>query len=1089
MQHDNKITRNVADAALKILMGEEPDNQQFTQELDKAKTKASEKKSPEDEARVASPKVQASINVPDSGVTVKEELKGGQKNIDMNKNNKIDAEDFKMLRAKKKPAKRVVHSDKPDRLVSMKVSKEEVESLEEGKLKDMVTKHMDDGHSFDTAMKKAQSDLDKIGQKAAAADKKVQKDNLKKTMSKSMQKENSTMSAAFQKMVGSRGMKKKNPNVTNPAPGVTRHKAKLAAGPKYGDSSKEVSEAQIDEGPIGATVGATGGAMLAGPVGAAVGGLAGHKIEKGIRSVGKRFKAAAQAFKRKPVNPENKEEYKPSFTDMLETYQEKGLGYINEINEDIELLDEKNKPTNPALWSRAKAAAKAKFDVYPSAYANGWAARWYKKRGGSWRSVKEEVELEEGKKKKHDCASKVKSEEYGIGYCIPEMHTMLEDGTVTHYDVEFDDCIVENFPVEELEILVSEMHKHSMNEEKNKQLHELSAKKLGSYTKKASQDLSNRRFDQGESEKRQYEPDEDDHKEEKKLRQREKGIKRAADKLVKKATNEEYDQIDEISAKTLGSYTKKASQDLSNRRFDQGESEKRQYEPDEDDEREEKRLKQREKGIKRAADKLVKKANEEYDQIEEGTPTKKQVKQGIGIARDKRYAKGNMSGAVKAMDKVNKGLAQHPAVAKELKKQNESFNFKDLRHQLDELSPKTLGSYSKKAGLEARSLAAYGAGNYMMDKTKEAKQQADKSDKRMAGVKRATDKLVKKANEEVEQIDELKTPTLKRYIDKAEDRQVDAAMDKKSNTKKFRMRDLSIAKAKGRLSMNRQLGRAEESVQINEFEMETTEKGKKHHYNLGKKQAAAGKEMGEVSDNYGPYGVHFERGYRDHKEAMGKKKSMKEDVKSMKKVAKQLRGASKMHLAQSKKVEKHVKSMSDVKEGHMTDAQMDKREKIVMAMKPKMQSFKDRYGKDAKSVMYATATKQAMREEIEEYDYIFESEYLKLSEEEQQFWEKVGEDDYDRLLHKKKQIPAKQYGQKGKKSKVLDQIRQVRGTINTRSGESDEYSEKGRKSDYATDFKVGKKDRAEMIYRKKSGRTGQIPSQRAEVRRDKSYDI
>ena len=37
MQHDNKVTRNVADAALKVLMGEEPDNQQFTQELDKAK--------------------------------------------------------------------------------------------------------------------------------------------------------------------------------------------------------------------------------------------------------------------------------------------------------------------------------------------------------------------------------------------------------------------------------------------------------------------------------------------------------------------------------------------------------------------------------------------------------------------------------------------------------------------------------------------------------------------------------------------------------------------------------------------------------------------------------------------------------------------------------------------------------------------------------------------------------------------------------------------------------------------------------------------------------------------------------------------
>jgi hypothetical protein len=46
-----------------------------------------------------------------------------------------------------------------------------------------------------------------------------------------------------------------------------------------------------------------------------------------------------------------------------------------------------NKPTNPGLWSRAKAAAKAKYDVYPSAYANGFAAKWYKERGGGWRKA------------------------------------------------------------------------------------------------------------------------------------------------------------------------------------------------------------------------------------------------------------------------------------------------------------------------------------------------------------------------------------------------------------------------------------------------------------------------------------------------------------------------------------------------------------------------------------------------------------------------------------------------------------------------------------------------------------------------------
>jgi hypothetical protein len=61
------------------------------------------------------------------------------------------------------------------------------------------------------------------------------------------------------------------------------------------------------------------------------------------------------------------------------------------INEDFEILDEENKPTNPELWSRAVSMAKQKFDVYPSAYANGWAAKWYKSKGGDWKSVNEDA--------------------------------------------------------------------------------------------------------------------------------------------------------------------------------------------------------------------------------------------------------------------------------------------------------------------------------------------------------------------------------------------------------------------------------------------------------------------------------------------------------------------------------------------------------------------------------------------------------------------------------------------------------------------------------------------------------------------------
>ena len=50
-----------------------------------------------------------------------------------------------------------------------------------------------------------------------------------------------------------------------------------------------------------------------------------------------------------------------------------------------EFLLEENKPTNPKLWSKAKSLERSKFDVYPSAYANGWAAKWYKSKGGGWK--------------------------------------------------------------------------------------------------------------------------------------------------------------------------------------------------------------------------------------------------------------------------------------------------------------------------------------------------------------------------------------------------------------------------------------------------------------------------------------------------------------------------------------------------------------------------------------------------------------------------------------------------------------------------------------------------------------------------------
>ena len=46
----------------------------------------------------------------------------------------------------------------------------------------------------------------------------------------------------------------------------------------------------------------------------------------------------------------------------------------------------RNIPTNKKLYARVKAAARRKFAVYPSAYANAWLVRTYKKRGGGYRT-------------------------------------------------------------------------------------------------------------------------------------------------------------------------------------------------------------------------------------------------------------------------------------------------------------------------------------------------------------------------------------------------------------------------------------------------------------------------------------------------------------------------------------------------------------------------------------------------------------------------------------------------------------------------------------------------------------------------------
>ena len=89
--------------------------------------------------------------------------------------------------------------------------------------------------------------------------------------------------------------------------------------------------------------------------------------------------------------------------------------------------------------------------------------------------------------------------------------------------------------------------------------------------------------------------------------------RKAIGKAMKK---EEY--VTELSKKTLGSYVKKAAGDAASRSFDHGESEKRQYEPDAADEKETNKLANRQKGIGRAVNKMMKKEETQVAELYKG---------------------------------------------------------------------------------------------------------------------------------------------------------------------------------------------------------------------------------------------------------------------------------------------------------------------------------------------------------------------------------------------------------------------------------------------------------------------------------------
>jgi len=221
----------------------------------------------------------------------------------------------------------------------------------------------------------------------------------------------------------------------------------------------------------------------------------------------------------------------------------------------------------------------------------------------------------------HLCAKNVVHEEWGAGQPVHGMHdTPDADGNIAWYDVMFEHGIEKGVSINELKVTKSESHHHGEKKKDDEDKEMLKAKKeevdLDEFTKKD--------FDSNE--------DQNMHTE------------NAVELARKFGTSKEYDQMVAI----YKAHMKRG--EIS--RSDQ---------------------------MKRDAlvKKYLPKLKEEVDLDEKfmsRRPSSKEVKMAIGIANDPRYKGGNMTGAVKAIEKIRDGLSNYPEVEAALRKANENLD-------------------------------------------------------------------------------------------------------------------------------------------------------------------------------------------------------------------------------------------------------------------------------------------------------------------------------------------------------------------------------------------------------------------------------
>ena len=321
----------------------------------------------------------------------------------------------------------------------------------------------------------------------------------------------------------------------------------------------------------------------------------------------------------------------------------------------------------------------------------------------------------------------------------------------------------------------------------------------------------------------------------------------------------------------------------------------------------------KEESMKKASKDAKMKKEPEMKKEDMMMPDKKKEKMAVGITKDKRYG-GNMTKQVGIMNKIQPGLDKKPAVSKAIDKANEDVE------QIQEYG--SMGGVYKHKG-------TYGT-SYKTDQ--EGKEM--KPVKKMPGARQNFVRSTR-VNE--------KKPKMESFSDLVNliNEEGYKALPKIATyTMKFGDNEVEVLDAN-------HVNDAGMTTIAEEPDSETFEKERKDQMEkmTGKKKgsnlAAAPREPVVQTEELD-----------------------KHDKPKVKKIISKLKGASDAHAGQAKDLEKAVNE--ELQERELTKDEKKDKEDYVMGMKKNMKGFKERYGKDARSVMYGAATNMARKTQDKE---------------------------------------------------------------------------------------------------------------------------